>query len=283
MAAQHNMSLYTILLTICAWLCFGLGQAHPRRFQKLKQSAKDLADHQAPVAGCPCSNPDWCKPISGAPVRNKEVFGFHNGNSPKGYETFNWTHVTTIAWAGEPDIMCAAHSHGVRVILSSPGVILTNNATMRAIYANNVVAKVQESFADGVTFDYESPLAAGDVRSSYYAALISDTRDALHKANPSYQISTCVAWSPDSIDGRNYPMKALADASDLLYVMDYDTRSQVFDACLASANAPYFGMIKGLQRYFDIGISPSQLVLGVPWYGKFDGVAFNNAQPHVRL
>ena len=78
-------------------------------------------------------------------------------------------------------------------------------------------------------------------------------------------------------------MKALADASDLLYVMDYDTRSQVFDACLASANAPYFGMIKGLQRYFDIGISPSQLVLGVPWYGKFDGVAFNNAQPHVCL
>ena len=178
--------------------------------------------------------------------------------------------MTTIAWAGEPELMCAAHSHGVRVILSSPSVILTDNVTARAHFVDSVVSNVQEHFADGVTFDYESPLPAGDVRSSYYAALISETRAALHKAHPSYQVSTCVAWSPDSIDGRNYPMQALADASDLLYVMDYDTRSQVFDACLASANAPYFGMIKGLQRYFEIGISPSKLVLGVPWYGKLN-------------
>jgi len=49
-------------------------------------------------------------------------------------------------------------------------------------------------------------------------------------------------------------MTALAAASDLLYVMDYDTRSQVYDACLASANAPIAGMIRGIQRYVDLGI-----------------------------
>ena len=49
--------------------------------------------------------------------------------------------------------------------------------------------------------------------------------------------------------------------------MDYDTRSQVFDACLASANAPYPGMIHGIQRYLDIGVQPDKLILGVPWYG----------------
>ena len=46
--------------------------------------------------------------------------------------------------------------------------------------------------------------------------------------------------------------------------MDYDTRSQIFDACVAAANAPYFGMEHGLQRYLDLGVAPQQLVLGVP-------------------
>ena len=62
-------------------------------------------------------------------------------------------------------------------------------------------------------------------------------------------------------------MKRLSDGSDVLYVMDYDTRSQIFDACIASANAPFPGMIHGLQRYQDLGVSLSKVVLGVPWYG----------------
>ena len=37
-------------------------------------------------------------------------------------------------------------------------------------------------------------------------------------------------------------------ASDLCYVMDYDTRSQVFTQCLASANAPLPGAIYGIGR-----------------------------------
>lgn len=85
--------------------------------------------------------------------------------------------------------------------------------------------------------------------------------------SPSYQVSACVAWSPDGIDGRNYDIVALAAASDVLYVMDYDTRSQVFDACLAGANAPLPGTQRGLSRYLALGIAPSQLILGVPWYG----------------
>lgn len=59
----------------------------------------------------------------------------------------------------------------------------------------------------------------------------------------------------------------LAKASDLLYVMDYDTRSQIFDACIAGANAPFSGMVQGMGRFFDLGIDPGKLVLGVPWYG----------------
>jgi len=100
-----------------------------------------------------------------------------------------------------------------------------------------------------------------------YAKLIAETREVFQSINPSYQISTCVPWSPDSIDGRNFPWVELAKASDLLYVMDYDTRSQIFDACIAGANAPFSGMVQGMGRFFDLGIDPGKLVLGVPWYG----------------
>ena len=60
---------------------------------------------------------------------------------------------------------------------------------------------------------------------------------------------------------------AFAAAADLLYVMDYDTRSQIFAQCIAGPNAPFPGMVRGVERYLDLGIPPSKLVLGVPWYG----------------
>lgn len=47
----------------------------------------------------------------------------------------------------------------------------------------------------------------------------------------------------------------------------FDNSSQIFDRCLASANAPLARVYRGLQRYLDIGVSPDKLVLGVPWYG----------------
>ncbi len=34
---------------------------------------------------------------------------------------------------------------------------------------------------------------------------------------PLPQVSVCVAWSPDGIDGRNYDIPAFAKAADLVY------------------------------------------------------------------
>lgn len=41
------------------------------------------------------------------------------------------------------------------------------------------------------------------------------------------QVTVDVPWSPYDIDGRSYDFKGLADAADLLFVMMYDTQSQV--------------------------------------------------------
>ena len=218
---------------------------------------------------CPCSDSTLCNLIQGNPIRKSgEVFGFINIQETDP-ASLNWTHISTVAWASSPEFMCAAHKHGARAVISSPSLDLSelHNRTKRKEWVQTAVSKVVTGYYDGMVFDYESPQLHGSQAAQTYAQVISDTRAALHAVSSSYQISTCVAWSPDNIDGRDYPMNALALASDLLYVMDYDTRSQIFDACIASANAPVAGMIRGIQRYLDLGIDAAKLVLGTPWYG----------------
>ena len=102
-------------------------------------------------------------------------------------------------------------------------------------------------------------------KNSFYTEIVRRTTDRLHEKSPGSQTSVCVAWSPDDIDGRAYDVVGLANASDLLYVMSYDTRSQIFDRCIASANSPASRARYGLQRYLDLGISPKKLILGTPY------------------
>ena len=77
---------------------------------------------------------------------------------------------------------------------------------------------------DGVTFDYESPIAFNAPERGYYTALVAETTTALHAAVHGSQVSVCAAWSPDDIDGRAYDYTGLAAGSDFLYMMVYDTR-----------------------------------------------------------
>lgn len=51
-------------------------------------------------------------------------------------------------------------------------------------------------------------------------------------------MSIDAAWGPFGIDGRFYDWNRLAAAADIFFVMAYDTRSQVYGPCLASANSP---------------------------------------------
>jgi Di-N-acetylchitobiase len=223
---------------------------------------------------CPCDDDQWCEPISGPPVRvTGEIYGFygswvHTDGLPPGQD-MNWTHVTTVAWVDNDAVMCLAHQHGARAIIGAPTINLDElvNKTVRSDWIQAALHAVQSQFRDGIVFDYEDPLPEGSIQGQTYAALISETRDAFHVANPSLQITTCVPWSPDGIDGREYPFRNIADASDLIYVMDYDTRSQIFDACIAGANAPIPGMISGIERWFNLGVDPAKIILGVPWYG----------------
>lgn len=43
------------------------------------------------------------------------------------------------------------------------------------------------------------------------------------------QVSFDVAWSADGIDGRFYEYKAIANYSDLIFIMAYDEQSQILE------------------------------------------------------
>eukprot|EP00039_Didymoeca_costata_P000008 m.43756 g.43756 ORF g.43756 m.43756 type:complete len:377 (-) comp10005_c0_seq1:47-1177(-) len=221
-------------------------------------------------AACSCSSEKLCRPQYRPPndyARDKEIFGFANGRS---YTNWDWSVVSTVAWATEPELICEAHKHGARVVMASPAIDLANLTTEAEIkvWVKNTVEKVVDGGFDGITFDYESPISRVERQAAEtYVRLINATRAALRIAVPNSQTSVCVAWSPDNIDGRDYDAKGLSEAADLLYVMNYDTRSQIFDRCLASANAALSNTMRGINRWLDLGISPQKLILGLPWYG----------------
>jgi di-N-acetylchitobiase len=293
---MHMFVTVTLILLLPSWLIVGAtSPSHQsnqkdvrvKRFQQRSTEQRMLSDkwieaHSGPNStlsefeprtSCPCENTEWCHMISETtrPVRESEVYGFSAAGSTG--EFYNWTHISTVAWASEA-IMCLAHRHGARAILAAPSFNLTqidkmgNPETYISHWVQRALYMVRARHMDGLVFDFESPLDPNSSQGKCYVSLIQATRDAFHKNDPPLQVTTCVAWSPDGIDGRNYPHAELAEVSDLLYVMDYDTQSQITQGpCIAAANAPFFGMMQGINRFLNLGIDPKKLVLGVPWYG----------------
>lgn len=68
---------------------------------------------------------------------------------------------------------------------------------------------------------------AGSQGAADYAQLVQETSDSLHAAVPGSSVSVDIPWSPYDVDGRNYDWLKLATAADVLFVMAYDTQSQV--------------------------------------------------------
>jgi len=217
-------------------------------------------------AACPCADLSLCQTPT---VQHKhEFFGFGGTN----WKQFDWTQVTTVAWASDPTIICEAHKTGARIIAAAPNYVFSPSRAIRRAWIEKLISYMKAGLFDGVTFDYEGPMDKTPGSPTFeqqlsYVALVNETTAAVHEALPGSQVSVCAAWSPDDIDGRNYDYEALASVSDLLYLMVYDTRSQIFGKCIASANSPLSVAERGVVRYKQLGIAPEKLILGTPWYG----------------
>ncbi|XP_067892714.1 di-N-acetylchitobiase-like [Heterodontus francisci] len=215
---------------------------------------------------CPCPDPWMCRPVVGE--KPFEVIVFDVGGTD--WKHYDWSKITTIAAFGkfDPVLLCYAHASNVRVVMKGDVPIRDIiDQTNRTAWINNQVKLAKSQFMDGINLDLEE--AVKFQSEGYYALtqLVNETTQIFHHEIPGSQVSFDVAWSPDCIDGRCYDYAAIAKSCDLLFVMSYDIQSQIWDDCIAKANAPYNQTLSGYYAYLKLGIPSRKLVMGVPWYG----------------
>jgi spore germination protein YaaH len=185
----------------------------------------------------------------------------------------------TTGWAGwtsskMTSLINAAHQNQTRVVLTvscfawgSAGAArqakLLASSTARATLARAIAAAVRDRGADGVNLDYE-PIVAG--YSAQFTALVRSIRAELNRVAPGYQLT----FDTTGVIG-NYP---IADATapggaDAVFIMGYDyrTSSSSVAGSISPLTGPHYDLTDTVKAY-TARISPSKVILGVPYYGR---------------
>ena len=151
---------------------------------------------------------------------------------------------------GGDAVLCSAHAHNVRVLADvdpfgadrsmpnwlnrTASMLLNKTAVTRA--SRSVAALVSSGGYDGVAFDWEG---FNDGRWSVefcasvgtaLVSLVNQTRAALRQSNPAAEVLFAVSTNSNPWFNAAYPLDALADASDWIFVMGYDVWHQHTDA-----------------------------------------------------
>ena len=206
-------------------------------------------------ATCPCNDPSLCKNIQ--TNYSKELYGFIGGSNSEMNDTtqYNWTYTTAFAVShsdinkpGMSELMCTAHSKGVRMIYwGYPGMPFTDNITIQMNWIKQLFAAVTNSSYDGVTFDYEGEMLWTDPKSQQYTQLVNLTTQYFHQNLPGSTVSVCVPFIAYLAWGRQYDYYALSLASDYLYIMDYDVCHRYILTCI-SQNILLFFLLMIVSR-----------------------------------
>ena len=171
-------------------------------------------------------------------------------------------------------VISNAHRHGTRVVLTLSVFAWTTAQanTQRAILgskaarvrlAKQAVAAVRDRGADGVNLDFE-PLASG--YSDEFVALLKTFRTQLNKVRKGYQLT----YDTTGYIG-NYPLEASVGkgAADAIFVMGYDyrTSSSGTAGSIDPLSGPAYDLADTVRAY-TARVSPSRVILGLPWYGR---------------
>jgi len=248
-----------------------------------------LSDAVNSLRECPCDSASLCLPLGEAALLypeephvttylqkkdQPELFAFALLPCERWvWEQFDWATLTTLAVVGEEDqdLLCHAHSHGVRVVPMArdyPAPDQMTNATARGEFVARWTQYVLDHGLDGVNMDFETPLGWGSPEEQGYTALIQELTTSVHDAVTDSQVSVDLgAWFFYNL--RHYDGAAIAEAADLIFVMAYDAKWQGCRGpmCIAGANSHLERTRLGLHAYFRQGVPPHKLVLGMPWYG----------------
>ena len=191
--------------------------------------------------------------------------------------TTGWSGWTSAAMTS---IIDRAHATRTRVVLTVQSFAwngsgrtrqqaLLSSWTARDRLARQIAAAVHDRGADGVNLDFE-PLVSG--MEGQFVALIKQIRTRLDAISRGYQITF------DTL-GRigNYPIeRAVASGADAMFVMGYDYRTAASSPVGSVAPLTSGGYdIRDTIAAYTSRVSPSRVILGVPYYGRAWSTASN--------
>jgi di-N-acetylchitobiase len=211
--------------------------------------------------------------VAAAAVVAPKVVIFHApiyNSSQRDYKLYDWAKVDTIiVWRS---YMSADLVPNVRKLRSDARVIIgghhlnmsqiTNASAVRA-WTQEMVALVQSYGADGLNLDIEQSTASlrGAVTS-----LTCGLSAALQAASPSYSLSFDLGVYPKT-QASAYDHKALAHCLEYIIPMAYDMTHGHSSPKPIGSNSPLPAVRECIDEYRQLGVRPSQIVIGFPWYG----------------
>ena len=185
----------------------------------------------------------------------------------------------TTGWGGwtsskMTSIINAAHQRGTRVVLTitcfawttgqqTTQSNLLGSPTARSNLAKQIAAAVAERGADGVNLDFE-PIVSG--YADEFTDLVRSVRTELDAIAPGYQLT----FDTTGYIG-NYPLEAATapGGADAIFIMGYDYRgsSSTQAGSISPLTGPVYDLTDTVSSYA-ARVSPSKLILGVPYYGR---------------
>lgn len=212
-------------------------------------------------------------------VPKKPVLGFYPNYTTPNIDYTKLTHIM-FAFAvpgasGEisnpfipADVVTKAHAAGVKVIVSVGGAqplslsdafrSIAANATARSNFAKNAKSLCDTRSVDGIDIDWEYPRDSQD--STNLTLLLKDLRAAL---------GTKLITMDVAADGEKgiWVGRSAVPYIDFLNVMSYDYTGE-WAGSPQGQHAPYNKAVTGMGYWRVRGFAKTQLILGVPFYGK---------------
>ena len=210
-----------------------------------------------------------------------------NGNllkrNPDGSVTTGWAGWTSSRMTS---VIQSAHQHHTRVVLtvscfawSAAGATaqaaLLGSGAARARLARQIAAAVRDRGADGVNLDFE-PIVAG--YGDEFTRLVRTIRAELSAVARGYQLTFDAVGSVG-----NQPIAAATapGGADAVLVMAYDYRTANSNVAgsISPLTGPAYDLYDTVKAYTKL-VSPSKVILGVPWYGRAWSTPTND--PHAK-
>ena len=174
-----------------------------------------------------------------------------------------------------PSRIAKAHSYGTYALLSL-GMLdnehlgymstIVASSELRATLITNIVNTINDLNLDGIDIDWEFPREGEEEK---FTLFMSELRTAVKANNPHHLV--CAATGIDSYS--RYDFANSAQYIDYISIMTYDMQQGNYASHHAAMNYKIYHCYKAISNAYtyyvtNSGISPSKLILGIPFYGR---------------